>query len=92
MPDLISHPSINFEPSRFDDVDDVDDRRVAFILAKAKKVSKSILQRIREKKRELRKKENYAGYIEINLKLCYNRDNNNGSLMKGSFSEKIFSL
>lgn len=58
MPDLISRPSINFEPEDLGSIADADDWRVAFILSwQRQKTSESILRWNKEKKKRERREE-----------------------------------
>lgn len=52
MPDLISRPSINFEPEDLGSITDVDDWRVAFVLATAKNLEINFTAEQRAKKED----------------------------------------
>lgn len=63
MPDLISRPSINFEPEDLGSITDVDDWRVAFVLATAKNLEINFTAEQSEERGRKRDK-NYAGYMQ----------------------------
>lgn len=88
MPDLISHPSINFEPEDLGSIADVDDWRVAFVLATAKNLEINFTTEQREERGRKRDK-NYARNIKINWKWFCNCDGNGESSMQDLSSINI---